>query len=64
MVITVEPGKQFRAVGDLQFASVIHLLTWGSTGVYVPSSPSFPKQFHNIGIRIEVCPSIRLLFSL
>jgi len=22
-------------------------------GVYVPPSPAFPKQFHNIGIRIE-----------
>ncbi|KAJ7929083.1 hypothetical protein B0H13DRAFT_1596926, partial [Mycena leptocephala] len=24
-----------------------------SPGIYVPPSPSFPKHFHNIGIRIE-----------
>lgn len=27
-------------------------------GCYVPTDPSYPKHFHGLGIRIEVCPHI------
>ena len=46
MVVTIEPGKCCWAY-ELSARSV-------STGIYVPQSPLFPKEFHNIGIRIEV----------
>lgn len=51
MVITVEPGTVEHLKLSMHTCRFTYLL---STGVYVPASPSFPKQFHNIGIRIEV----------
>ncbi|KAJ7762729.1 peptidase M24 [Mycena maculata] len=48
MVITIEPGKPL----PLSQRSIFFQLSL-SAGIYVPPSPSFPKHFHNIGIRIE-----------
>lgn len=46
MVITIEPGR------FLVIEAVLRKLT--HSGIYVPPSADFPKEFHNIGIRIEV----------
>jgi hypothetical protein len=43
-------------VGVLQSAAAsLQDLMLGSSGVYVPPTANFPKVFHNLGIRIEVC---------
>lgn len=46
MVITIEPGKL-----PTEDTALFELTR---SGIYVPPSPHFPKEFHNIGIRIEV----------
>ena len=48
MVLTIEPGKSL--------VSWVKVCNTTSIGIYVPPLPDFPKHFHNIGIRIEVCP--------
>jgi hypothetical protein len=47
MVITIEPGT---------YAYPLQTRTLSRTlkGIYVPPNANFPKQFHDIGIRIEV----------
>lgn len=46
MVITVEPGR-IELFNALTKALIVVI------GIYVPPTSSFPKHFHNIGIRIE-----------
>lgn len=33
-------------------------------GIYVPPSPLFPREFHDIGIRIEVNVEIHVIDAL
>ena len=33
-------------------------------GIYVPPTSEFPKEFHNIGIRIEVCCDVLTIVQL
>ena len=51
-MLTIEPGERL--------VSWIKARNTTCIGIYVPPLPDFPKHFHNIGIRIEVCP----IFSL
>jgi hypothetical protein len=51
MVITIEPGKSAITASQQKF--VTNILEFA--GIYVPPTPNFPKFFHNLGIRIEVC---------
>lgn len=46
MVVTIEPGKL-----PVEVQCCVKLT---HSGLYVPPSPHFPKEFHNIGVRIEV----------
>lgn len=51
MVITVEPGMPTPGVFSLARISFSYFSRFA--GVYVPPDPTFPKAFHNIGIRLE-----------
>lgn len=46
-MITIEPGKSLVLWIKVHDGALI--------GIYVPPLPDFPRHFHNIGIRIEVC---------
>ena len=56
MVVTIEPGTFVVA------SPVDQLMNYDvQLGIYVPPSPLFPKEFHDIGIRIEVSIDLLLL---
>ncbi|KAJ7122944.1 peptidase M24 [Mycena epipterygia] len=47
--LDLHESSHFDRFGSLKAGMVITI----EPGIYVPPSPSFPKHFHNIGIRIE-----------
>ncbi|KAJ7499439.1 peptidase M24 [Mycena latifolia] len=47
--LDLHESSHFDRSGSLKTGMVITI----EPGIYVPPSPSFPKHFHNIGIRIE-----------
>ncbi|KAJ7666498.1 peptidase M24 [Mycena rosella] len=47
--LDLHESSNFDRSGSLKAGMVITI----EPGIYVPPSPSFPKHFHNIGIRIE-----------